>query len=138
MCLCCSAKAKTIKKNILPGYNLLKGTVSVDEWPAGWYALQCYNDPDFIWEPKVWANPINGLTGREINENKYPKKWKAWEKWCEDAEKIEASLRTSPETGYFFMKACKKAGYRKRDGRLSFWLMDNLAEKLKKCSKKTK
>jgi hypothetical protein len=134
MCLCCSAKARTIKRDILPGYDLLKGTVDVkDEWPIGWYALQHYNDPDFIWEPRVWTNPIKGLTDREINKNKYPKRWKAWKKWCEDAEKIEASLRTcGPETGYFFMKACKKAGYRKKDGRLSFWLMDKLAENLKR------
>lgn len=143
MCMCCSAKARTIKKDVLPGYNLLVATEDVEGsqsdrivkhrdgiglvWPKGWYALQTYNDPDLIWEPKVWPDPLKGL-----NANTHPKEYKLWEKWAEDVEKMEQALVLPAETGYELVKACYKAGYRKRNGRLAYWLFDHIARQLKR------
>jgi hypothetical protein len=126
MCLCCSAKAKTIRKDILPGYNLLKGTVNCPEWPRGYYALQKWNDPDFIWKQKVECEPRG-------NFDEDPEAFKKWGEWARDAEEMEKSFKTDPQTGYELYKACLRAGYRpKRDGfRILFWLRDHLAKKLK-------
>lgn len=145
MCMCCSAKARTIKRDILPGYNLLMATVDVQAspseppvltrdgigltWPKGWYALQRWDDPDFIWEHKPIPDPLqNG----KLNANTHPKEFKAWEKWAHNAEITEKSLTLPAETGYLFVRACKKAGYHKRNGRLSFWFVDYIGRQLKR------
>jgi len=127
MCLCCSAKAKTIKKDILPGgYSLLKGTVECAEWPRGYYALQVWNDPDFIWKQKVECEPKG-------NFDKDDKAFAKWKKWARDTEEMEKNFNTDPQTGHDLYKACLRAGYRpKRDGfRIIFWLRNHLAKKLK-------
>jgi hypothetical protein len=131
MCLCCSTKAKTIRKDVLPGYNLLKGTVGHPEWPLGHYALQRWNDPDFIFKEKPAVNPCAKEKDAENN-----KKYKAYLIWAVETESMEKCLKNDPEIGYELYRACLKAGWRpKRDGfRLSFWLRDHLGKKMKKRS----
>jgi len=145
MCMCCSAKARTIKKDILPGYDLVIATVDVVaysselsvmtregvglSWPKGWYALQRWNDPDIIFEHKPAPDPLQ--LGK-LSANTHPKEFEAWKKWAENAEITEKSLTLPAYVGYLFVRACKKAGYRNRDGRLSFWLVDYLGRQLKR------
>lgn len=126
MCECCSAKAKTIKRNILPGYNLLKGMQDCKQWPLGWYGLQKWNGPDFIWKQKVELEPKGSMKNDAI--------FKRWENWALESEEMEKNFTCDPQTGYELYKACLKAGYRpKRHGyRFVFWLRNHLAKKLKK------
>jgi len=127
MCLCCATKAKTIKKNILPGYNLLKGVIDHPDWPKDFYALQQRDDPDFIWEFKVTPEPKGNF-----NRNKAA--YLRWAKWAKETEVMEKSFQSDPRTGYDLYKASLKAGYRpKRDGfRFVYWLRNHLAQKLKR------
>ena len=40
MCLQCDAKARVVKRDILPGgYILMRSTRDVEGWPKGWYGL---------------------------------------------------------------------------------------------------
>jgi len=129
MCLCCMTKAKTIRKGILPGYNLLKGMVDHPDWPLGYYALQHWNDPDFVFKEIPRIDPSIG-----VNIDKNDKAYRAYLIWAKETEKMEKSFKCDPETGYALYKACLKAGWRpKRDGlRLMFWLRHHMGKKMKR------
>lgn len=129
MCLCCETKAKTIRRDILPGYSLLKGRVDHPDWPLGHYALQHFNDPDFIFKEIPKVNPSIGVS---LNNNK--KVYEAYMAWSKETENMEKSLdHCGPELGYQLYKACLKAGWcPKRDGfRLSFWVRNYMGKKMK-------
>jgi len=119
MCLCCTVKARIIKRDILPGYNLMISMVGCDDWPKGYYGLQRYNDPDFIWKLKVEIEP--------------DRKFRLWQKWADDCTEMEKSFVCDPEIGYYLYKACLKSGYSpKKDGfRWIFWLRNYMAKRLK-------
>ena len=129
MCLCCLTKAKTIRRAILPGYNLLKGMVDHPDWPLGYYALQHWNDPDFVFKEIPRIDPSIG-----VNIDKNDKAYRAYLIWAKEIEKMEKSFKCDPETGYALYKACLKAGWRpKRDGlRLMFWLRHHMGKKMKR------
>lgn len=137
MCLCCSAKAKTIRRDIIPGYNLLQSTVDVRAgsswyWPLGWYGLQHYNDPDFVFKQKPIPDPLITKEGVWLNADVHSKEADACDAWFKDIiEPFEKKLECCPEIGYRFVKACRKAGYRPRDGRLACWLINYMGRKLK-------
>jgi hypothetical protein len=129
MCLCCETKAKVIRRDILPGYNLLKGMVDHPDWPLGHYALQKFNDPDFIFKEPPRVDPSVGVC---LNNNK--KAYEAFKIWAAESEHMEESFVCAPEMGYPLYKACLKAGWRpKRDGyRLVYWLRNYMGKKLKR------
>lgn len=132
MCLCCETKAKTIRRNILPGYNLLKGMVGHPEWPIGYYALQRWDDPDFIFKEKPSIDPSKNWTTEKSLKNE--KLYAAYLIWAKETEAMEDCFKCSPELGYELYKACLKAGWHpKRDGfRLSFWVRNYMGKKMKK------
>ena len=112
-------KAKTIRRNILPGgYILMKSMVDHPEWPVGYYGLVQCNDPDFVWKEKPLRDPTIGK-----NLDKDEKAYKASNKYIREIASMEKSfLNTNPRgrdlrTYYLFYKACLRAGYRPhRDG----------------------
>jgi len=135
MCLQCSAKARVVVKDIIPGYTLMRATkgcekiVGAPAWPKGWYGLVQCNDPDFIWEGKPIADPTEGLTGDQINA--LPEA--PFSRFHYLCEAIEKQFVTDPMTGYQFVQACKKAGYKpKRDGlNVVMWFVGYAGKKLK-------
>lgn len=129
MCLCCLTKAKTIRKDILPGYNLLKGMIDHPDWPLGYYALQRWNDPDFVFREIPRMDPSHGVSLKK-NEKAY----KAYLVWAKEVDDMEDTFECSPELGYILYKACLKAGWRpKRDGlRLVYWLRHHMGKKMKR------
>ena len=129
-----------VKKDILPGYFLVKGTVEVkDEWPKGWYGLVQYNDPDFIWEERMTPDPYHGLTGKQINNGskKLHEKYRRWLEMLNSIEDDFCECQVRPWTSYQFVSACMKAGYRpKRDGfNVMYWFVNYVGQKTKRNPK---
>jgi len=133
MCLQCSAKAKTIIKDIIPGYDLMKSTKDCDEWPKGYYGLICNNDPDFIWKDKPILDPTFDITELEKFEDDNII-WKKCDEFFEVVESIEPHFECDPLSGYNLIKACKKAGWdeEKHGFRILCWLTHHMATEMKK------
>lgn len=130
MCLQCEAKAKIIKRDILPGYSLMISRSNHPDWPVGHYGLVRCNDPDFVFKEKPVADPGKGVN---LDLEKNSKIYAAWEIWAAETESMETKFTCSPELGHALYKACLKAGWRpKRDGlRLMYWLRNYMGIKLK-------
>jgi hypothetical protein len=109
MCLQCCTDAVVIKKDILPGYVLVRASKDCDIWKEGQFGLVQENDPDFIWD-NPGPNPLDGMTDNEINDCP-PEKWKESVLWMKKVELIEKEFETDPMMGYQFVTACRLAGY---------------------------
>ena len=136
MCLQCLAKARLVKKDILPGYFLMVSTQNAPGWPKSHYGLVRCNDPDFVWEGRPSPDPYHGLSDHGIESS--PKNiHEAFHKWSKMVEKTEEAFHGSAMDCYRFVDACKKAGYRpERDGyNVVMWFVDYAGRKLKmkKC-----
>jgi len=127
MCLQCLTKARIIKRDILPGYTLMKATVGHKDWGLGWYGLVQRDDPDFVFPLRPLPDPSRGK-----NLDKDEKAYKSWMLWAKETDWMETFFKCDPETGYALYKACLRAGYRpKRDGfRLVYWLRDYMGRSL--------
>lgn len=113
--------------NVLPGYQLLRATVTVESWPAGWYALakQGTHDPVLLF-PGPACDPLFESAGDMPA---------ALEQDCNDflsalacmRERLVISLTEAACLGV----ACRDAGYR-RDlhGDIECWLLHYLSQRL--------
>lgn len=137
MCLQCLTKARSVKKNVIPGYTLMRSTVDHKDWHAGDYGLVVCNDPDFVFKGKPTPDPSRGK-----NLDKDKKAFERWKKWSSQVEAVMENFLCPPERGYRLYKACLKTGYRPhRDGyNMLYWLWDYMGRQLKKdrpCRKKS-
>jgi len=128
MCLQCLTKAKTIHKNVLPGFSLMQSTVKTDEWPLGWYALVEMNDPSFVFPGPVLPDTTDGLSDEALNAmDGFPA---GYDEFCASADVLGEKLVSDPVSGYRLVRACMEAGYQMTDGHIHYWLLHHIATKV--------
>lgn len=130
MCMQCMTKSVTLKRNIFPGWALVKARETYEDWPAGAYGLLRCNDPDFIFTVKPTKTP----SIYSKREKYIPKGY--W-RWYEEADKFNEELKGSIEASHELYVAAVKAGYKGQDkhGFFSYWLRNYIAKKMRRKSR---
>ena len=138
MCLQCETKARTIVKEVLPGYSLMKSMVDHPDWPIGHYGLVRSDDPDFVWEGKPLIDPLFRMTRAQIKKvlgkdrDRFGKILTDYKGFCALASSMEKKFAVDPYIGYLLVKGCFKVGFRESDGRFMFWLCHHMATRMKR------
>lgn len=144
MCIQCLTEALVWKKQVLPGYYLMKA--QVDYLPVikkGMYGLIRCNDPDVVWDVEPMIDPLHGMSDEEIESiSEDSAEWKAHgqfletaQNFCEwfrlDYDRVGSKYKNwglDPEVAYNIIHACKIAGYDKdKDGAFEYWLLNHIA-----------
>ncbi|KVP39616.1 hypothetical protein WJ87_05120 [Burkholderia ubonensis] len=126
MCLQCMTNAIIIKKNVLPGFDLMQSQQDAKGWPKGAYGLVEINDPTVVFPGPLLNDPTAGMSDDELNAlPEMPAEVYAFD---QSAEALGEQLILDAVTGHRLVQACIECGYKpKEDGCLHFWLLHYLA-----------
>lgn len=139
MCLQCMTEAVNVlgkNKELLPANDfdgpwfLMKAVKDHKDWPAGWYGLVRYNDPDFVFK----SLPEKGLEEKDVS------------KWCHLIHDMEEEMRKDVDimSCYMLVASCIMAGFKpgfneEDDGfNVVAWLADYIIEKMNRKGKRSK
>lgn len=139
--MCEQCLAKTVlylgpkKKEVLPGYSLVRATIDGNYMKKDEWGLVRCNDPDVIWSVTPVVDPDDGLSddqiGRIENSKEYQKQCLVFDKAFVNLEK--ALNRMNFDYAIWLGVAMKKSGYnpKKHGYRSSCWLCHHIAKFLK-------
>jgi hypothetical protein len=104
MCMQCLVDSRQIDPDFLPGFILSMSTNDVvAAWPKGHFGLVEENDPMFVFPPI--PDPRDEMVFARLHS------------------KLSQEFKFSPLEGHRIILACGRAGWRKRDGSVLWWLM---------------
>lgn len=130
MCMQCSAGAKLVKENVLPGYSLYQSTKDTAEWPLGWFGLVRCNDPAFVFKGPLRQDPCEGLTEDDLDV--MPEHPEGYDEFESVAQELSGVQFARPYQAYEFIAACLNSGYdpKVHGYEHGFWLANHLAKQI--------
>ncbi|WP_157644021.1 hypothetical protein [Burkholderia ubonensis] len=115
-----------IKKNVLPGFDLMQSQQDAQGWPKGAYGLVEINDPTVVFPGPLLKDPTAGMSDDELNA--LPEMPAGSDEFDQAAEALGEKLILEAVTGHRLVQACIERGYKPtEDGFLHFWLLQYLA-----------
>ena len=130
MCEQCSAATTDLGEPI-PGIMLVQATKDGGCMKAGQYGLVEENDPFLIFDMKPTPDPCEGLIDEEVNGFEQAE-IQVMMDWLDIARNFDNLFRVSLDTGWRFVDACRRAGYKATDGSVAIWFFHRAGEMLNK------
>lgn len=129
MCEQCTAATKTYGE-VVPHWSLIQATRDGNYMKENDFGLVNCNDPSFIWSGDVvpLKDPTFEFTDEQFDATMSAEDDALFDKFIANAEILEASFKSDPESGYSLIINCMKAGYdRKKHNRFMLWLLHRIA-----------
>lgn len=127
MCLQCLTNAKTLSRDVVPGFALMQSTKDAARWPLGWFGLVKCNDPLLVFKGPLLQDPCAGYTEDQLDVMlSYPE---GYDEYVAACEQLGTKLQLPASQGHELVQACIEQGYRAEEhGHLQWWLLNHLAK----------